>query len=513
MPDDQLARPNASIENPSLWIASTQSPGYAPLEGEREADVVIVGAGVAGLTLARLLVGEGLRVMVLEAGEVFGGASGYTTAKLSALHTIAYSKITKSRGKDAARDYAAANLAGVEMLSQLIGSDGIDCELEQRSAYTYVVDQSQVGVIDEEASAAREAGLEVQRLDACPLPFAVAAAVCLPGQHQLHPRKLGLGLAEQICRRGGEVFEHSRVTGLDVKGSTVSTASGSVRAGHVVLATHLPFSAHGLYFARAKALRSYAMAVRTADAAQIPDGMFISADSPARSLRTTKSGWLIVGGESHVVGRDSDTSSHYEALEKWARETLDLEEVGPRWSAQDYHSTDELPLVGQLGHGTTNVLTATAFNKWGFSNGAAAALMLRDRILGQENEWSSTFDSTRSSVLRNIKTSLKDNAEVGVHLVGDRLSALRASKAESLELGQGAIVDLDGHGAVAAYRDDHGELHALSPACTHLGCYVAFNVAEKSWDCPCHGSRFDLAGNVLEGPALEPLHSLDASEE
>ena len=493
--------------NRSPWLDTTPASDYPSLRGDLTAEVVVVGAGITGLTLARLLCAAGKDVVVLEARQICAGATGFTTAKLSALHSLIYSTLSAKHGPAGAADYAAANLAGIQTLLQLIDNDSIECELEQRDAITYVTDVSRVQAIHDEVRAAQEAGLDARLAQDTALPFPIAAAVELPGQWQVHPRKLALGLAAGAASLGARIFQDSRVTDLDANSRVVSAAEGSVKAQYVVLATHLPFSAHGLYFARAKALRSYAIHVRLDAGANRPSAMLISADEVSRSLRTIADEGLIVGGEGHPVGRASDTQARYLALEDWARQHFPVAAIEHRWSAQDYQTLDLLPYVGKLASGTEGVLTATGYGKWGMSNGAAAALVLRDEILGTDNPYAARFASTRLNAIQSMKNAALDNLAVAQHLVGDRLHALLADHANDLPLGCGALVELE-HQTIAAFRDEDGELHGLSPACTHLGCYVAFNDAERSWDCPCHGSRFDLYGAVLEGPALEPLTKL-----
>jgi Rieske Fe-S protein len=265
----------------------------------------------------------------------------------------------------------------------------------------------------------------------------------------------------------------------------------------------------GAYFARAHPYRSYAMAVRLAG--DRPRGMYISAESPTRSVRSTADGWVVLGGEGHKVGHDDDTRQRYRVLEEWATEHFDIETIGYRWSAQDYETVDGVPYIGPLTDNHDRVWIATGFRKWGMSNGTVAALILADRIAGRVSPWAEAFDSRRRAPKASAKTFVVENAEVGVRFVGDRLRSRKAPPAAELQPGEGGLVDLDGR-TVAGYRDDDGALHAVSPTCTHLGCRVAFNTAERSWDCPCHGSRFDVDGRVLQGPAVKDLAAEQRSE-
>jgi Rieske Fe-S protein len=221
-------------------------------------------------------------------------------------------------------------------------------------------------------------------------------------------------------------------------------------------------------------------------------------------MRPAPDGRLIIGGEGHRAGDETDTSRHYAAVESWAREVFDPESIDYRWSAHDYHTVDGLPYVGQLTPREERILVATGFRKWGMTNGTAAAQMLADKILGRENPWAAAFDANRFGPGRSVTTLLQENAGVARHFVADRVEMLRAPTADALRAGDAGIVRHNG-ARVAGYRDEQGNLHAVSATCTHLGCQVTFNAAERTWDCPCHGSRFDIDGRVLEGPAVRDL--------
>jgi glycine/D-amino acid oxidase-like deaminating enzyme/nitrite reductase/ring-hydroxylating ferredoxin subunit len=355
-----------------------------------------------------------------------------------------------------------------------------------------------------EHEAATAAGLPV-RLDAeTELPFDVAAAVWLDGQAQFHPRRYCLGLAAAVVADGGAVLEDTRVLDVDEDraGCTVRGPWGTITAGQVVVATHLPILDAGGFFARAHPYRSYALAARLEGPR--PRGMYISAGAPTRSIRSTTDDWTILGGEGHKVGHEDDTRGCYAALEEWARREFTVAEVGYRWSAQDYESVDGFPYVGRLTSGHHRVYVATGFRKWGMTNGTAAAVILADLLAARPNEWAEAFDSTRLAPGASIKSLVTENLDVGKRFVADRVRTWRSRPAEELSPGEGAIVDLEGD-TVAAYRDEAGTLHAVAADCTHLGCRLAFNTAERSWDCPCHGSRFDVDGHVLQGPAVEDL--------
>jgi Rieske Fe-S protein len=306
---------------------------------------------------------------------------------------------------------------------------------------------------------------------------------------------------------GSHVFERSRATEItEDRRCVVHTSGGRVEADHVVVATLLPFGPEGGFFAKVHPSRSYAVAVRAEGPA--PPGMFLSADSPTRSVRPHPGGGdetlLVVEGEEHKTGHEADTEARYAALEGWARERFAVASIAHRWSAQDFMAPDRVPYVGRASSRSERLLVATGFGKWGMSNGTAAAMMLSDLVLGRANPWLELFDATRLKPSSTTAQLIKDNLDVGRRFVGDRLATLRPQPIERLAPGEGAIVHLDGE-RVAGFRDEDGRLSACSAVCTHMGCLVAWNPAERSWDCPCHGSRFDTDGRVLEGPAVRDL--------
>ncbi|GAA0664188.1 FAD-dependent oxidoreductase [Streptomyces thermocarboxydovorans] len=493
----------------SYWLETAPAGGHDPLTEDIEADVAVIGAGIAGLCTARELARAGKSVALLEAGRLAGGVTGHTTAKVTALHSLIYGKLRRTRGSEGARLYARSQSEAIEHTAAVIEELGIECEWERRSAFTYVRDPARADEVRAEAEAAREAGLPASFVTETELPFPVAGAVEVTGQAQFHPRKYLLALADDLLAHGGTIHEHTVVTGLE-EGSPcrLPTADGvAVTARDVVVATHYPVFDRALLFTRLSPRRELVVA-GPIPADQDPGGMYITPEENTRSVRTAPLAddpgrrLLVVTGE-HFTPGTADTRAGFDRLSAWARTHFPGVELTHAWATQDNDPTDTVPLVGPLHPGARHVYVATGFAGWGMSGGMMAGLLLTTQITGGECEWSALYDPRRVlPALREAPDFLKHQAQVAKHFVGDRLHP--SPPVEALPPGEGAVVRAE-DGRLAVYRDDDGALHAVSARCTHMGCLVAFNAAERAWECPCHGSRFGTDGTVLQGPATRPL--------
>ncbi|MGW6272598.1 FAD-dependent oxidoreductase [Streptomyces sp. NPDC055060] len=496
----------------SYWIATTPETGYPAPDADLTADVAVIGGGIAGLCTAWDLVRAGLDVVVLEADRIAAGVSGYTTAKLSAAHGLIYADIEKKHGADDARLYALSQQEGVERTAALCAELGIDAELERSPAFTYLQDPARVDELRQEAAAARRAGLDASFVTETGLPFHVAGAVRVEDQLQFHPRKFLLALAENITRAGGRVFERTRVTGLhDGARCRLTTEAGiTVEARDTVIATHYPIFDRTLLFTRIKPHRELVIAAPVpSDAA--PAGMYITPEGGTRSLRSAPYDdgrrLLIVTGESFEPGAGG-VRERFDRLGTWAREHLPhFAEKGEayRWAAQDNDSADRLPYVGHAHPGTQHVFVATGFGGWGMSNGVMAGRLLTAHITGGPRPaWTDLYDPRRLPPVKDVGTLASYQASAAKHFVGDRLHTSHVDSLTDIPPGSGAVVRVDGK-RCAVYRDESGQATAVSARCTHLGCLVQFNDADRVWECPCHGSRFGTDGSVLHGPATRPL--------
>ena len=491
----------------SVWVdTGPATPAFERLDGQVEAEVAVLGGGIVGITTALMLQERGVDVALVEADRLVHGVTGYTTAKVSSQHGMIYADLRSKFGEEGARTYGQANQVALEWIARRVADDGIDCDFRRRDSYAYLSARSSDSSAQREVQAATEAGLPASLEASAPLPYPTGAAVRFTDQAEFHVRKYLLALVEQFTAQGGRVYEHSRAVEVDSdERCLVKAPGGQVHADRVVVATHYPFLDRSLAFARVHPQRSYALLCRTRDDA--PLGMFISADSPTRSIRSVPMDGeelLLVGGEGHKTGTGGDTRERYEALEKFAREHWDVTSVEYRWSAQDNTTVDTVPYVGRLTPREKKVFMATGFAKWGMTGGTAAAMLLADLCTGRENAWASFFDPNRFKPMASASKLIEENSQAGFRMVRDRLVNRGGRPLEDLAPGEGDIVRHRGQ-KVAGYRDEDGSLIAVSTRCTHLGCQVNFNSAERSWDCPCHGSRFAPDGAVLEGPAVHGL--------
>jgi glycine/D-amino acid oxidase-like deaminating enzyme/nitrite reductase/ring-hydroxylating ferredoxin subunit len=479
------------------------SDGHPALGTDLDVDVAVVGGGIVGLATAWRLREAGASVAVLEAREVAAATSGNTTAKLSSLQGLAYSQLAR-HGQETAARFADANEAGIAWIASLVEGLGIECGWQRTANHTFADDPAELPKLERELEASRGAGLATELVSEAPLPFAISGAVRLEGQAQFDPVAFLRHLATVLDDGDQMVFERTRVS--QVLPGQVRTETGfRVSADHIVLATHLPISDRVGLFARVEPMASFAITVQLQQ--PVVGGMFI--DTAGRhSLRSAEidgTRAAIVAGHGHRLGTGDPLRSLAE-LERYALDRLDAPAARYRFDAHDFVTEDRLPFVGFVHPGSETILTATGMNKWGLALGAECGRMLAETVNTGEPGWPAAFDIKRLPRPRSLPTLAANGVKTGWHLLRDRL---RRTETDRIQPGGGAIVG-SGLGQEAVHRDDDGRLHRLSARCTHLGCIVAYNQAARTWDCPCHGSRFDTDGTVLEGPASAPLQRKSA---
>ncbi|WEX10556.1 FAD-dependent oxidoreductase [Chelativorans sp. AA-79] len=475
------------------WTENAQAAEYPSLDGSIHAETVVVGAGIVGLTTALRLLEAGRSVIVVEGLRVGRQVTGRSTAKITTQHRLIYRDLIDAIGLDRARDYAEANSAGAGQIRSWVAEHGISCGLEERSAYAYTRDPAIRPRIEAEAEAARSLGLEAEVLDRAPLPFETAGALRFPDQAQFNPARYLIGLAAMVKTRGGQIFENSRARLIeDASRWRVVTDGGTVHAENVVVATNMTVKSPVGMSHRTQPRSHVAIAFRIDDPAII-DGMFITVEEPSRSLRTGRDAAgpvLVALGPHFRTGQDGNVAARFVELEQWARAHLPVGEALWRWCNEDYDTADRVPYAGEPDpEEAAGFHIATGFNAWGISNGTAVGMMIADRIAGRPNPWLALYDPTRPY-------------PEDFHKSGDSQSIVRSL--DEIEPGQGGVL-VRGEEKIAAWRDENGGLHTLSASCTHKGCTVTWNNADRTWDCPCHGSIFTADGSVIHGPARKPL--------
>ncbi|NUN66550.1 FAD-dependent oxidoreductase [Pseudanabaena biceps] len=497
---------NLSGKHASFWIDSTPTTTYPSLENRVSVDVAIIGGGIVGLTAATLLKKAGKTVAVIESRQVAAGVSGHTTAKVTALHQLIYADLIKQIGEQKARLYAESNQAGVEQVATFVAEEQIDCDFSRQSSYTFAEPDSELDQIKDEVEAAHKLGLPATFVTETSLPFAIAGAIKLDNQAQFHVRKYLLHLAKNITGDGSYLFENTRVQKVDEGDSCyVVTDLGVITAKDVIVATNLPILNLGLFFAKTYPERSYIVGAKI-DPANAPVGMYIGSGESSHSLRTTpyEDGLLLlVGGEGHKVGTVTNTEECYQKLESYGRDRFGIDTFAYRWSNQDMVSFDKLPYIGNLTPFNKHIYVATGFSLWGMSKGTMSGMILSDLILGKDNPYTELYDSLRATPFVTVE-SVKQEANVVTHWIGDRFKGLLSNSFNEVAKGEGKLLTVDNE-KVAAYRDELGTVHAVSATCTHLGCIVSWNSAERSWDCACHGARYSCDGKVIQGPAVKDL--------
>jgi len=510
VPDNtDTATPRAG-EATSIWLDTTPETGYATLDDGVAVDTAVVGGGIAGITTAAKLKAAGQTVAVLERDRVVTGVTGHTTAKLTSLHGLVYDHLIDHVGVEKARQYAAANEWAIDDVESTIAARDIDCDFERTPAYTYTDTAENREQIRNEVDAAKRLDLPAAYVESTPLPFDVSAAVRFDEQAHFHPRKYLLELARQIHGNGSYVFE--RTTARDVEDGRpcrVSTDRGTVTADDVVVATHFPFFDHAFYFARLSPKRSYVLAARLRDSP--PEGMYYHTEEPYFSVRPRPAGdesMVLVGGQNHRTGHGGSTIDRYRRLEAQTRDRFDVESIEHRWATQDYVSVDRVPFVGAHAPHLDHVYVATGFGGWGMTNGTAAGQLISDLILDRERSWRAVYQPTRLRIGASKGELLSHNKHAVKRFVEDRLTEPPRLDVGTIDRGQATIVASE-DGPVGVYRDETGEIHVVSAVCTHMDCLVEWNDAETSWDCPCHGSRFDYDGVVLDTPAVGNLSTYD----
>ncbi|OIK15871.1 (2Fe-2S)-binding protein [Bacillus sp. MUM 116] len=497
---------------PKTYWREIELPSFEALKEDLSVDVAIVGAGITGITAAYLLSKEGLKVALLEAGGVLNGTTGHTTAKVTAQHGIIYDELINHFGEENARLYYESHSNAIQFVEKMVNEKGIDCDFSKQDAYIYATTEQYKQQLETEMSAYERLGIDGALKDTIPFKIQTTGALMMRNQAQFHPLKFLKALLDEAVSAGCKVFENTPA--IDLEEEETSHPKVVTKEGHIVtckkviIASHFPFyDKPGLYFARMYASRSYAIGIKMSE--EYPGGMYINAESPPRSIRYTPfngENLLIIGGENHKTGQGVDTLSHFKALEDFTKDVFGISEYTYRWSAQDLVTLDRVPYIGQITENKENVLVATGYKKWGMTTGIFAGHLLTDYVLERDNQYKELYSPSRFQADPDLKQVISTNADVAKHLLKGKLEYVPKDPGD-LQPGEGSVVVHKGKRA-GAYKDENGKLYIVDTTCTHIGCETEWNHAEKSWDCPCHGSRFSYSGEVIEGPALKPLKNV-----
>ena len=492
----------------SYWLDSTNNFNiFEKIDKNYNVDVCIIGAGITGLSIAYYLSKASLKVILLDKNNIGEKASGHTTAKITFQHNLIYDYLLNSFNFDLAQGYLESNKQAISNIKEIIDLENIDCDFECQDNFVYTTNPEDLDKIYNEVKALNLLGEDAKFVTTCDLPFTISGAIKTKNQAQFHPRKYMIGLAKAIQNYGGLIFTSTIASNIQKNndGYFVNANDYTVNCKNVVICTHYPFKNFpGFYFSKMYQSTSYAIAIDTKN--KIFDGMYINIKQPIYSFRNAKFNdkkLIIMSGGDHKTGFAPDSSNGYSLIEKKAKELFPDCEILYRWNTRDCITLDKIPYIGEFSKLMPNMYVATGFNKWGMTSSNVAANIIKDKILGIENKYSFVYDSTRLNPIKNktefgamVSQVFKSHITNKIKVPSESLLAI--------EKDNGGILKINGVN-VGIYKDIAGRVFAVNPTCTHLGCLLTWNNLDKTWDCPCHGSRFDFKGHNIYDPAFKDL--------
>ena len=501
----------------SLWLNEKTKEKFPKLEKDLETQVCIIGAGIFGISTAYYLTQKGYNVTILERDKIANRVTGHTTAKITSQHGLIYHYLLNQYGREFARKYYLANQKSIQEIEKIITQNQIECDFERQNSCVYTINQSELEKIEEELQALKELDIETSKIEKTPLSFEIVSGIEFKNQAQFNPIKYIDGLVKRITDTKGKIFENTLCYDIKRDGDSYIcyTENNTVKAKYVVLASHYPFiNFPGVYFAKMYQSSSYVIGIDTKS--ELFDGMYINIQSPIYSFRTAKDAdkkILLLGGGDHKTGENTSYQDSYGLLEEKAKQWYQNCEIKYRWSTRDCITLDKIPYIGEFSNTLPNMYVGTGFNKWGMTSSNVAARIITDKIDGKENEYSEVFEATRlnpivnkdevkNMVSQTVKSLVVERIEESEKVINDETSL------DDLKQETGQIIEWNGE-KVGVYKDIEGKMFAVKPVCTHLGCILNWNGADKTWDCPCHGSRFDYTGKNLYNPALKDLEKVE----
>ncbi|MGI8950221.1 MAG: FAD-dependent oxidoreductase [Chitinophagaceae bacterium] len=482
-------------------------------------DVIVVGGGITGVTTALLLQKTGRNCLLLEAHTLGFGTTGGTTAHINTLLDTPYSEIEKKFGEKNAQLIATITRAAINQIKKNIEDYKIECSFEELPAYLFSQDKDQTKQLDEIAEASKKVGLKLEYSNKIPIPIPFEKAIKVEAQAKFHPTEYLFAIAKAYEDAGGIIVQNCRVNNVDETDVNVEeadvvhveTSVGKTKARQLIYATHIPPGINVLHL-RCAPYRSYAMAITLKNKAQYPDALVYDLYEPYHYYRTQLvkgKKYLIAGGEDHKTAHEKNTDACFLHLESYIRKYFDVDEIAFKWSSQYFEPADGLPYIGHLPGNPGNIFVATGYGGNGMVYSNVAALVLKDLLVDDsKNEYIDLFNPNRIKPVAGFTNFAKENLDVAKQLIGKLFSAKKLEVLAGIANGEGKVVKFEDH-TIALYKDDTGNLHAVNPSCTHMKCTVSWNIAEKSWDCPCHGARYDCNGKVLTGPADRDLEIIE----
>lgn len=493
--------------NQSLWISESQGRRFKPLQENIETHIIIIGGGMVGVNTAYLLSKEGLDVTLIDSNQIGYGTSGMNTGKLTPQSGLVYAKIKKMYGMEKLKEFYKANQEALAFIQKTIKDYNIDCDFDKVPSYLFTEQLSKINSFEEEYKVYEELGIEGQLVNRLDLPLNIKIGLSQVNARVFNPKKYIDGLVPVLLKQGVNIYEDSPITHMNKAsgGWELDVADKfKVKANHVVLASHYPFYDNfSFYVTRLRPEASYIVAGEYEK--DFPNASFLCIDDPIRSFRTYEDEgkrWLLIGGDNHKVGQDN--ADHYEALMQYGNNTFGLSEYQYKWRAQCYKTPDEVPYIGYLNEhsDSNNIYVATGFNKWGNINSMIAAKKITELIVEKKESDEGVYDPSRSKDYFT-STYIKENSNTVFEWIKSKVGPLEQDLPKKRETAY--IVKLDGK-RYGAYLDKRGEMHIVDITCPHMGAELNWNQVDKTWDCPCHGSRFSIDGDVVEGPATYKLN-------
>ena len=504
----------------SLWMAESTETNYPRLNTNEKTDICIIGGGIAGAVTAYLLTKQGKKVIVVERNKIGAGVTANSTAKLTSQHGLFYKYLADNYGINVAKKYLESNEEGIKLAEKIINDENIECDYEKKDAYVFATSESELDKIKQEINVIKQIGFNAEFVKDIDIPVEKClGAMKFNNQAQFDSRKYTIELMNRVEKMGGKIYENSKVINIAQKDKSyiISTEKNTIECNKVIICTHYPIKNFpGMYFVKMYQDKSYVIAVEIGNINKdLISGMYIKSDNPAISFRTAKykdQRLLIVAGNGHKTGKpNGKIESSYQNLENYIKKYYPEAKVLFKWSTEDCISLDKIPYIGEFSKLLPNIYVETGFKKWGMSTSHVAAKIICDKIMGNKNDYADIYNSTRLMPIKNRNELGNIIKESTKSLIVNKIKPTKVT-IDNIKPGDGEIVEIDGK-KVGIYKKEDGKIFKVKPVCKHLGCMLTWNNLEKTWDCPCHGSRYDYMGNIITEPTVKELDKYKETNE